>query len=152
MAEKKSGGMVMSSTGQAGVDGLVPKPTPDTEPFWQGAKERELRVQRCTACTRFYFYPRFFCPHCWSTDVAWVATSGQGVLASFVINHRPVAPFPKEIPQIIALIELDEGFRMMSNIIGVDPDPAQLHIGARVTVDFVERGEFMLPVFRLAVA
>lgn len=149
MAERKSPGMVMASAGPAGFPGVVPKPTPDTEEFWAGARERELRIQRCNACERFYFYPRFFCPRCWSTDVEWKVTSGQGRLASYVINARPVPPFPKDVPQIIALIDLDEGVRMMSNIIDVEPDPANLAIGARVCVDFIERGEYMLPVFRL---
>lgn len=127
--------------------GPVPKPTPETLPFWEGTAAGELRIQRCNTCERFYFYPRPFCPHCNSDDVEWRVTSGHGTLASYIINYRPMPFFELEGPQIIALVELDEGVRMMSNLVGVEPVPEKLVLGMRLTVSFDPRGDQFLPVF-----
>jgi uncharacterized OB-fold protein len=128
--------------------GLVPKPTPETAPFWEGTKARELRLQQCNDCGKFYFYPRSHCRYCNSENVEWKTVSGKGTLASYVINNRPTPPFDKDTPIIVALIQLEEGPRMMSNIVGVEPKPENLTLDAPVTVDFEERGDQVLPVFR----
>jgi uncharacterized OB-fold protein len=129
--------------------GTVPVPTPETEPFWAGTLAGELRIQHCNNCGKFYFYPRPFCRYCQSRDVEWRAVSGAGRLVSYVINYRPLPPADPAEPQVIALIELDEGPRMLSNIVGVTPEPENLPLDARVRVQFEPRGEQALPVFSL---
>jgi uncharacterized OB-fold protein len=125
----------------------VPEPTPETLPFWEGARAGELRIQWCRPCERFYFYPRPYCPTCLSEDVEWRTVSGRGSLASYNINYRPFPVFKTDQPQVIALVELDEGVRLMSNIVGVEPVPEKLPLGLRLKVGFEPRGDQFLPVF-----
>jgi hypothetical protein len=132
------------------VEKPVPQPTPETEPYWEGTKAGELRMQRCDDCGRVYFYPRSFCRYCSSPNVTWQKLSGRGRLASYVINQRPTPPFDPATPIVIALIALDEGPVLTSTIVGVNPSPSGLVIGAPVAVEFESRGDQMLPVFRLS--
>lgn len=129
--------------------GLVPAATPETEPFWAAARDGELRIQRCNSCGRHYFYPRPFCRYCASRDVEWCRVSGFGRLVSYVINHRPLPPAAPDEPQIIALVELDEGPRMLTNIVGVEPVPENLPLDGRVRVGFESRDGQALPVFQM---
>jgi uncharacterized OB-fold protein len=129
--------------------GTVPAPTPETESFWAGTLAGELRIQQCNSCGKHYFYPRPFCRYCQSADVVWRAASGTGRLVSYVINYRPVPPADPGQPQVIALVELDEGPRLMTNIVGVSPEPGNLPLDSRVRVDFEPRGDQALPVFCL---
>jgi uncharacterized OB-fold protein len=86
-----------------------------------------MQLQRCARCERFVFYPRAMCPTCGSRDLAWQAVSGRGRLHSFCIPHRHPSPaFQSDLPYVVALVELDEGVRLMTNLVGVDPDPAKL--------------------------
>jgi uncharacterized protein len=134
----------------------VPKPlpeaTPETKEYWDGLKRHELRIQRCNACGRGYFYPRPFCPRpgCHSQDVEWITASGKGTLYSYVIAHRGHPAF--ESPYVIAVVELAEGGRMMTNLVGVDdPTPEKIKVDAPVTVEFDDASdEYTLPKFRLA--
>lgn len=127
-----------------------PEPTPDTLPYWEAARDRRLAVQQCQACERSYFYPRDHCPFCSSGAVRWRDTAGSGRLISYVISYRPTPPADPGTPQIIALVELDEGVRMLTNIVGSPPEPDALPLGARVSVEFEPCGDWKLPVFRLA--
>jgi uncharacterized OB-fold protein len=129
--------------------GTVPVPTPETGPFWAGTLAGELRVQQCENCGKYYFYPRPFCRYWQSRDVAWRTVSGTGRLVSYVINYRPLPPADPAEPQVIALVELDEGPRLMTNIVGVSPEPENLPLDSRVRVAFEPRGDQALPVFRL---
>jgi uncharacterized OB-fold protein len=129
--------------------GFAPTPTPDTEPFWQAAKEGRLVVQRCRSCRRHYFYPRSGCPSCGSEEIEWSEVSGHGLLVSYVINYRPMAPADPDTAQIIALVELDEGVRMLTNIVGTPAEPDALPLDAEVRVGFEPRGDWRLPVFHL---
>jgi uncharacterized OB-fold protein len=129
--------------------GPIPKPTPETRPFWQAAKARKLLVQRCDDCGEHYFYPRPLCPHCLSRRVQWVESRGRGRLHTFVINHRPPRNFPVQGPFVIGIVELDEGPRILSNIIAVEPDPAALRCDMPVEVVFEDiTAEITLPKFR----
>lgn len=128
-------------------EGPVPIPTPETLPYWEGALAGELRIQHCNACSRFYFYPRPFCKYCNSDDVEWKTVSGHGTLASYVINHRPLPFFQTDQPQVVALVELDEGVRLMTNIVDVEPTLEKLPLGMSVQVKFEPRGDWALPVF-----
>ena len=127
--------------------GPVPIPTPETQTFWEGTAIGELRIQRCNSCEEYYFYPRPYCPGCQSDDVEWRVVSGKGTLASYNINYRPFPIFESKDPQVIALVELDEGVRMMSNIVDVEPLPENLELGMRLAVRFEARGDQFLPVF-----
>ncbi|GAA1852936.1 OB-fold domain-containing protein [Pseudonocardia ailaonensis] len=129
-------------------EGPIPEPTPETAPFWDGAAAGELWLQKCDDCGRFYFYPRPFCRYCASANVAWHRVSGRGRLTSYVINHRQAPGLVGQSP-IIVLVELDEGPRMLSTIVGSDPDPSQLPLDAPVVVQFAHRGGRAIPVFRL---
>ena len=128
----------------------MPLPTPETAPFWAATLAGELRIQRCNACGRHYFYPRPFCRYCASRDVEWRTVSGRGRLLSYIINYRPLPPAAPDQPQIIALVELEEGPRMLTNIVGVPADPERLPLDAPVQVSFEPRGDQAIPVFRLA--
>jgi uncharacterized OB-fold protein len=125
----------------------APKPTPETAPYWEAANRGELQIQRCHACDRYYFYPRTACPRCGSTDVTWVSVSGRGRLHTYLINHRPARGFENEAPYAIAVVELEEGPRMMANIVGVPNTPEHLQLDMPLEVRFEPRGEQMVPVF-----
>jgi uncharacterized OB-fold protein len=127
----------------------IPEPTPETEEFWAGARRGELRIQRCNTCGNAYFFPRPFCPLCSSKDVAWFTASGRGKLYSYVINHRPAYGFQDDVPYVIAVVQLDEGPRMMTNIIGVEPTPERLPIDLPVEVTWEKQDDTItLPLFR----
>ncbi|HVM96729.1 MAG TPA: Zn-ribbon domain-containing OB-fold protein [Candidatus Acidoferrales bacterium] len=133
--------------------GPIPRPTPESKPFWDAAKRHELHIQHCNDCSRFYFYPRPLCPHCLSRNVEWRRVSGKGKLHTFVINQRPARNFPASGPYVIGIVELDEGARMMSNIVDVEPDPKKLRCDMPVEVVFEEiTDEIALPKFRPAKA
>ncbi len=131
---------------------FVPQPTPETQPYWQGCAEGELRLQRCLQCQEFYFPPRPMCPKCWSDQVAWETVSGRGTLYTYVINHRPAPGFEDDAPYAIAVVQLEEGPRLMSNIVEVDNTPENLVVDMPLEVTFEERGDVMLPQFRPASA
>ncbi len=122
-----------------------PRPTPETEPYWEGCAAGELRLQRCTTCDAHYFPPRPFCPTCLSDEVEWEALSGRGKLHTYVINHRAAPGF--EAPYAIAVVQLDEGPRMMTNLVGIDPTPEALVLDMALQVSFETRGDIQLPVF-----
>ncbi|MCH8086897.1 MAG: Zn-ribbon domain-containing OB-fold protein [Chloroflexi bacterium] len=130
--------------------GALPTPTPETKPYWDALKEHRLLIQRCKECQRAYFYPRPFCPQCFSFNVEWFEASGQGKLYSFVINHRPAPGFGPE-PYVIAVVELDEGPRMMTNLIDVEPDPDKISCDMPVRIVYEDvTTEITLPKFRPA--
>ena len=128
--------------------GPIPKPTPETRPFWDAAKAHRLVIQACDACGTRYFYPRPLCPACLSRSVRWIEASGRARLHTFVINHRPPRGFPAA-PFVIGIVELEEGPRMMSQIVGVAPDPAALRCELPLEVVFEPlTTEITLPKFR----
>jgi uncharacterized OB-fold protein len=129
---------------------FVPRPTPETQPFWDGCARGELLVQRCRACERWYFPPRPFCPRCWSDDVEWRAVSGRGTLHSYVINHRPAPGFEADTPYAIAVVQLEEGPRLLSNVLGIENTPERLVLDMPLEVTFEPRGDLHLPQFQPA--
>ncbi len=127
----------------------LPQPTPETQDFWDGAKAGELRLQRCNDCAKVYFPPRPFCPACASRSVSSFRASGRGRLYSYVINHRPAPGFEADAPYAVAVVELDEGPRMMTNITGVEQTPEALQLDMPVEVSFEAANEAIsLPKFR----
>jgi len=129
---------------------FLPQPTPETAHFWEGTKAGELRLQRCGACNTVYFPPRPFCPECGSRNVSVFAASGKGRLYSYVINHRPRPDFGEE-PHSIAVVELEEGPRMMTNIVGCPQTPEALQLDMPLEVVFDdESDDISLPQFQPA--
>jgi uncharacterized protein len=124
----------------------VPPRTLDTSFFWDGADQGELRIQACGSCGQLRHPPRPGCPACGSFDWTYVVSAGSGTVYSFAIHHRPPVPGP-ELPYVSAIIELDEGVRMLSDIVETQAD--QLAMGLRVRVVFREVApRLTLPVFR----
>ena len=129
------------------MDRILPRPTPTSQPYFDGCKQGELRLQRCSRCGNYQFYPRILCSHCGAPEPAWEAVSGEGVIASFSVVRRGLTP-AYEAPYVVALVDLAEGPRMMSMIVDVDPDTVA--VGAAVSVEFQAWSEEVsLPVFRL---
>jgi hypothetical protein len=133
--------------------GPLPTPTPETRPFWEGTRRHELWLPRCRPCGAFFFYPRTACPRCLGADLEWRQASGQGTLHTFTVVHRGLRNFPLDAPYVIAIVELREGPRLMTNLVGVVPDPATVRIGMPVEVVFEDvTAEVTLPRFRPAPA
>jgi uncharacterized OB-fold protein len=127
----------------------APHPTPFSQPFWDAAGRGELRIQRCRACGRHVFYPRYNCPHCGAVDLEWVQASGRGSVYTYTVARRPTHPaFIGQEPYVIAIVELEEGPRLTTNIVGCAPE--EVRIGLPVEVDFEDAGEFSIPLFRPA--
>lgn len=112
---------------------LAPSVSPDTEFFWNGLREQKLLIQRCAQCGNLRNPPRPMCPHCTSLEWATVAASGRGVVYSFVMPQYPPLPF-MEYPYIVALVELEEGIRLVTNLI--DIPPSDVEVGMAVEVCF----------------
>ncbi|WP_127806015.1 Zn-ribbon domain-containing OB-fold protein [Hydrogenophaga sp. NH-16] len=132
---------------------MYDKPLPvidgESRPYWDTLKRHRLTIKRCTACGKHHFYPRALCPHCHSDAVEWVDACGTGTIYSFTIARRPAGPaFKADTPYVVAVIDLDEGARMMTNI--VTDDVEAVRIGQRVTVQYDDvTDEVTLPKFRL---
>ena len=114
-------------------------------PHWQGCAAGKLLVQQCSDCNNYTFPPEPVCPHCLTNTLQWQASSGKGTLYSFSVVHRPQTPAFNP-PYVVAIIALNEGWHMLSNII--DTDEKQLSIGQAVEVDFIKRGNSHLPCFK----
>ena len=126
----------------------IPVPTRETQPYWEGCKQHELRIQQCAACGHSQFYPRLYCTACMSERVEWVTASGHGTVLSFTIVYRPVTQaFAADVPYVVALITLDEGPQLMSNVVGCAPET--VHIGMPVEVTFEDwTEEISVPKFK----
>jgi uncharacterized OB-fold protein len=128
----------------------VPTADPITKPFWDSAKAHALQIQRCNACGHAIFYPRGLCPNCFSGDLAWQPVSGRGVVHAFTIVYRhPNPAFQQDVPYVVAIIELVEGVRLMSNVVGVPADPEHLKVGMPVEVVYEDvSDDITLPKFQ----
>lgn len=119
-----------------------PVPTPDHESaeFWRRVASHALALQRCLACRAFRFYPRALCPECLSDRAEWVAASGRGTVYSFTVCHRPASEaFAAATPYIVALVDLAEGVRLLTNL--VDCAPTEARVGMPVTLDYDDIGD-----------
>jgi uncharacterized OB-fold protein len=106
-------------------------PTPLTQPFWDAARDHRLLVQHCRACAKKFFRPEIACPHCRSRDWEWAESNGKGRLYSFSVMHRSPSPAFKA-PFIFAAIEMDEGWTLFSNLIGLEIDDAEIDMPVEV--------------------
>ncbi|MPZ23884.1 MAG: hypothetical protein GEU28_10120 [Dehalococcoidia bacterium] len=130
----------------------IPSPSPEARPFWEGAREHRLALPYCPACAQFFWFPRPFCPRCFSWEVEWRPASGRGRVYSFAIQYRAQMPgFEDELPYLTALVDLDEGPRLMTNLVEVEPDPVSVRCDMPVEVVFADiNDEISLPKFRPA--
>lgn len=127
--------------------GPVPQVTTETKPFWDATAQHELNMPFCNDCARFFFYPRSHCRYCDSENIEWKRVSGRGRLISYVINHKPFPEFQTNDVQVIAIVELDEGVNLLTQLLLDDPSPAKLPLGLPLQVHFIERGGVNLPFF-----
>ena len=129
----------------------VPQPTPESQPYWDGCLRGELLYQRCAACGHRQFYPRLLCTAC-GGGVDWAMASGRGVVHTFtIVRQNGEAPFKDELPYVVAMIELDEGVRIMGNL--TDCPVESVRIGMPVEAYAVECEEGMaVPFWRPAAA
>jgi uncharacterized OB-fold protein len=125
---------------------VTPMVSKDTEFFWAGTTIGELRIQKCSACGALRHPPGPMCPRCNALDPTHIVSSGQGEVYSYVVHHHPQVP-GKRTPFVIALVELEEGVRMLGELLDVDPE--QVKIGMPVRVRFVPSGEFTLPAWEV---
>ena len=128
------------------------KPLPtisgETKPFWEACRRGELLIQKCGSCDEYQFYPRAICANCWTTDIAWVTASGKGTVWSFTVTQQNRTPgFADDVPYALALVELEEGVKMFTNI--VECDPKDVSIGMPVEVTFIRATDRVsIPYFK----
>jgi uncharacterized OB-fold protein len=128
----------------------LPVVQPWARPYWDATREHRLVLQYCEDCNRLIHYPRIACPHCGSVRLSWREASGRGTVYSFtVVESNAPSAFLVDMPYVVAVVELAEGVRMLTNI--VDCDPHALRCDMQVKVVFEKLGdEFVLPKFRPA--
>lgn len=125
-------------------------PSPDALPFWEAADRHELQLPFCTDCEAFFFYPRTLCPTCGSRSIEWRASTGRGVVHTFCIQYQNSVPgLGGAVPFVTAMVELEEGPRLMTLLVDVEPDPASVSCDMPVQVSFLKLASgHSLPVFR----
>ena len=129
------------------------KPLPtivgEPRPFWQMCRQGQLLIQRCDSCREYQFYPRGICAGCWSGDIQWVASSGRGTVWTFTVTYQNRTTGFDQGPYVLALVELEEGVRMFTNIL--ECEPQDVKIGMPVEVTFVQvTDQITVPYFKPA--
>ncbi|MEI5681751.1 hypothetical protein G6N74_23465 [Mesorhizobium sp. CGMCC 1.15528] len=126
----------------------LPQPSRWSAGYWEAAAERRFVVQECRSCDRPIMYPKRVCPHCLGDDLGWRASPGKGEIYAVTAQLAgPPTGFADRLPYVVAIIRLDEGVQLMSNIVG--DGALEARIGDRVSVGFEDAGGTVLPVFRL---
>jgi len=126
---------------------IQPNVTPDTEEFWEATTEGRLLIGHCNDCDDHYYYPRRRCPNCFSTDTEYVESSGEGEVYARSITRQNGGPWADVTPYVLAYVELEEGPRVLTNVVDADPDDVE--VGDEVEVVFDEASEgASLPRFR----
>ena len=119
----------------------APTVTPETRTFWEGTKQGKIMLPRCNACQTVIWYPRLFCPNCSSFDISWFQATGRGTIYSFTINRRANenADYRDASPYVLAYVDLEEGPRIMTNIVDCEPD--SVRVGQQVQAVFHDTGQ-----------
>ena len=130
----------------AAIGSVPPMVSKDTEFFWAGTRQNELRIQQCSSCGSLRHPPGPMCPRCNALDPTYIVSSGLGEVYSYVVHHHPQVP-GKRTPFVVALVELEEGVRMLGELLDIDPE--QVKIGLPVQVRFVASGDFTLPAWEV---
>lgn len=126
---------------------LLPTVTGETKPFWDACKEGKLLLQRCRACGEHQHYYRGFCAHCWSRDVEDVVSSGRGTVWSYTVTYQNRTPgYKEEVPYVVALVALEGGAKMFTNIVNCDPEQVRVGMPVRLTFAEAENGT-RVPLF-----
>jgi hypothetical protein len=126
-------------------------PEPDTQPYWEGVKAGELRYQTCDSCKKLNFLPSAHCQSCGGSSLTWHKSKGEGTVYTFsVVRQNRIPGFVELGAYAIAYVDLDEGFRMLTNIVGVTDPTRDVRIGQRVRVEYEKQdsGDYPIPVFR----
>jgi uncharacterized OB-fold protein len=130
----------------------LPTPDPSTEPYWEGAARGVLLVKRCGSCGRAHFAPRPFCPHCWSDEVTWEEASGRATLYTYsIVRRNDLPPFADRIPYVAAIVDLEEGVRMTTEVVDCPLEKVEIGMALEVTFRAIDE-ELYAPVFRPAAA
>jgi uncharacterized OB-fold protein len=132
-------------TGTAPLPAPEPYPNPEDAPFWQATAEDRLVLPRCRSCSTVIWYPRSFCSACGAMDVEWFEASGRGTVYACTAVHRGQGPWSAAAPYCVAYVELEEGPRILTNIVGTDAD--QVRVGQAVKAVFVPAGEHKIVRF-----
>src|SRR3990172_3061511 len=140
---------VTAASPQQGYSKPLPAIDEENKSFWDYAKKHELRMQKCKSCGKIYYPPSSLCPNCHSWEGSeWVKLSGKGQVYSFIVARRATNPaFAKEVPYVVAIIETEEGGRLISNIVGCAPDEVKVGMPVEVIFDDVT-DEVTLPKFK----
>ena len=135
---------------QQPYEGPLPIPQQESEFYWQKCKEHELWLRHCKQCNKVYFYPRDVCPMCFQRDTEWIKASGKGTLYTYAIAHQLPRPnYKGPLPFVIAMVQLEEGPIMPTNLVEVKPEPASIKVGMHVEVTFDDiTEEISLPKFK----
>jgi uncharacterized protein len=130
---------------------IEPPVSETTEPFWEATKDKRFLIQRCDACDAAIFYPREVCPQCLSSDsLSWAESEGNGTIYAASVQEKPANPFMADrVPYVVALVELDDGIRLMSNVINCPPYDATVGRTVKLTWEPLSDGRH-LPQFELA--
>jgi uncharacterized OB-fold protein len=125
----------------------LPQPDLDTQPFWDGCQREKFLVPRCRACDKARWPPGPSCPDCQSTETAWTESTSRGSVYSWIVATHPVDPvLVDQVPYVVALIELEEGVRVVGNIEGCRPE--EVVAGMEVELFFEDVEGMLLPNFR----
>ena len=129
-------------------DKPVPAIDPDSQPYWDGAKDGRLMIQRCKATGQTFLYSRQLVPGVVESEVEWIEASGRGTIYSYTVARRPAGQlFADDVPYVVVSVTLEEGARVMSNLVTDDPDGVK--IGQKVEVFFDQvSDELTIPKFR----
>lgn len=126
----------------------LPKINADNEAFWEGCRQHEIRIQKCGACGNLRWPPAFLCPHCLSQETDWIRSSGRGTVYSYAVYRVAFDPaFKEDLPYVVALVALEEGPHLVSNIVGCDPSAVYCDMPVQVAWDDVTE-TVSLPKFR----
>jgi len=126
----------------------LPEDDPEIAPFWQAAAEGKLLLKRCDACSKVYYFPRAVCPHCWSRKTSWIGSPGVGRIHSYTVVH--LSPGPGfSVPYVLAYVDLDEGVRMLTNIVNCPTDGVEIGMPVKVTFEKLQE-KVGVPLFEPA--
>ena len=124
---------------------------PDTAPFWAGTKVKEFRYQACRNCGTVVWHPRAHCTGCLDGDLEWRVSQGQGAVYSFSVVRQSYHPFFRgQVPYAVAYVDLDEGPRFLTNVVGVDDPLTDVEVGMRVEIEWEEHEDLSVPLVRPA--
>jgi uncharacterized OB-fold protein len=127
----------------------IPPTSELTQPYWDAARRGEMAVQRCDGCGHRPFPPRATCPRCGAAPLSWAPVSGRAIVYSYTVAHRPPHPaFAAQVPLVVAIVELEEGPRLFTNIVGCDPGEVTVGMAVEATSEAIDDSDMVLPVFK----